>query len=371
MLFSVDEDTGTRIVGWIMPDNPSHTPSVTVFEGTEKLAEVQARIVRPLLREQGLHDTGLCGFVVDEAAVSGLARRHQIEVYDAHTQTLVYRRRYGVPTIQRKLFRLETQILPNVRVNRLFDSLFQMSYPRLEALAPDTMRSVIDIAYSNSIYLSGRIYLAEYEVFLQKNGFDSCTYVRDPIEELAEQLLTLEWISRNSDETVKQLGNIGLASLVDSVKGKELKDADDFGAWLLRLSPEDRRLLSNPLTRLLTCRDGDEALSLVAVPSALDALASMKAVELRANLEHLLQLVGAHLEHDLGAWDMPAQSPGVLKLAEGLRDKETVRELLAADLELFREFTQALGRSEDAMRDRDSHLQGRPTPAAIPQGQAS
>ncbi|GLK83937.1 hypothetical protein [Ancylobacter defluvii] len=368
MLFSIDEDTGTRIVGWIMPDNPSHTPCVSVFEGSEKLAEVQARIVRPLLREQGLHDTGLCGFVVDEAAVSGLARRHQIDVFDVHTQTLVYRRRYGTPTIQRKLFRLETQILPNVRVNRLFDSLFQMSYPRIESLPPDTTRSIIDINFSNSIYLSGRVYLAEYEVFLQKNGFDSCTYVRDPMEELAEQLLTLEWISRNSDDTVKQLGNIGLMSLVDAVKGKELKDADDFGAWLLHLPAEDRQLLSNPLTRLLTCRSADEPLSVIAVPSALDALSGMKAVQLRSNLEHFLQLVGAQLEHDLGTWELPAPSPGVTKLADGLRDKEMARELLTADLELFREVSVAVDRTTQAMRDRDSQIEPPPAQAAIAQG---
>ncbi|GAB4064627.1 hypothetical protein KHC28_12220 [Ancylobacter sonchi] len=368
MLFSVDEDAGTRIVGWIMPDNPSHTPSVTVFEGSEKLAEVQARVMRPLLREQGLHDTGMCGFVVDEAAVSGLARRHQIDVYDVHTQTLVYRRRYGVPTIQRKLFRLETQVLPNVRLNRLFDSLFQMSYPRIEALPPDTTRSVIDINYSNSIYISGRVYLAEFEVFLQRSGFDICTSVRDPVEELAEQLLTLEWISRNSDDTVKQLGNIGLTSLVDAVKGKELKDADDFGAWMLRLSPEERRLLSNPLTRLLTCHNADEALSLVAVPSALDALSNMKAVQLRSNLEHFLLLVGAHLEHDLGTWEIPPPSPGVTKLAEGLADKEIARELLAADIELYRELSGAIERTQNSMRDRDSQVEGPGPQAAITQG---
>lgn len=365
MLFSVDEDAGTRIVGWIMPDNPSHTPSVTVFEGGEKLAEVQARIMRPLLREQGLHDTGLCGFSVDEGAVPGLARRHQIEVYDAHTQTLVYRRRYGASMIQRKLFRLETQILPNVRVNRLFDALFQMSYPRLEALTPDTTRSVIDIGFSNSIYLSGRVYLNEYEVYLQKNGFDACTYVRDPVEELAEQLLTLEWISRNSDETVKQLGNIGLASLVDAVKGKQLKDADDFGAWLLRLTPEETQLLSNPLTRLLTCRSSEEQLSVVAVPSALDALSNMKAVELRANLEHFLLLVGAQLERDLGSWELPTLSPGVIKLAEGLRDKDVTGQILGADLELYSEFSSAVGRAFDAVSDRDSKIEPPPAQTAI------
>ena len=368
MLFSVDEDTGTRIVGWIMPDNPSHTPSVSVFEGNEKLAEIQARIVRPLLREQGLHDTGLCGFVVDEAAVTGLARRHQIDVYDAHTQTLVYRRRYGAQTIQRKLFRLETQILPNVRMNRLFDSLFQMSYPRIESLPPDTTRNVIDLAFTNSIYISGRIYLAEYEVFFQKNGFESCTYIRDPLEELSEQLLTLEWISRNNDDTVKQLGNIGLGGLVDAVKGKDLKDADDFGAWLLRLSPEDRQLLSNPLTRLLTCRNSDEPLSVIAVPSALDALSGMKAVELRGNLEHFLLLVGAQLERDLGTWELPAPSPGVTKLAEGLKDKEIVQQVLAADLELYSEFSNALGRTFDAMRDRDTRIEPPPAQNAIAQG---
>ena len=35
MLFSIDEDTGSRIVGWVMPDNPATTPKVVIHLGPE------------------------------------------------------------------------------------------------------------------------------------------------------------------------------------------------------------------------------------------------------------------------------------------------------------------------------------------------
>ena len=65
MLFHIDEDTGSRIVGWVMPDNPATTPKVVIHLRPEHHVVIDAFVVRPLLREQGLRDTGVCGFVAD------------------------------------------------------------------------------------------------------------------------------------------------------------------------------------------------------------------------------------------------------------------------------------------------------------------
>jgi hypothetical protein len=65
MLFSIDEDTGSRIAGWVMPDNPAATPKIVAHLGLHHHGVINAFVVRPLLREQCLRDTGVCGFVVD------------------------------------------------------------------------------------------------------------------------------------------------------------------------------------------------------------------------------------------------------------------------------------------------------------------
>jgi hypothetical protein len=65
MLFGIDEDTGSRIASWVMPHKPARTPKIVVHLGPHHHGVVNAFVVRPLLREQGLRDTGVCGFVVD------------------------------------------------------------------------------------------------------------------------------------------------------------------------------------------------------------------------------------------------------------------------------------------------------------------
>ncbi len=59
MLFSIDEDVGERIIGWLMPDNPAVTPRVLVHPDTEHHVVVEAFVFRPLLKELGLQYRGI------------------------------------------------------------------------------------------------------------------------------------------------------------------------------------------------------------------------------------------------------------------------------------------------------------------------
>ena len=346
MLFSVDEDAGTRIVGWILPDNPSHIPVVAAYDNDKKLGEVKARVMRPLLREQGLHDTGLCGFVVDSDAIPDLAKKPRVQLYDTATRTLVYRRWPSSQGVQRKLFRLDTQLLPNARLNAVFNDHFQMTYPRAELMPPETLNGVIGIPFTNSIYISGRVYIMECETLLRDRGFVTCTCLREPVEELAEQLLTLDWVARNDDSVLTQFGRSGLESLARAMREEQLACAEDFHAWLLRRGPEERWALTDPVTRLLTCRNADERLSIVAVSSALDVLSNLSVIDERSNMERFLSGVSAHVEYDtFERWEVRPTSSKVLKLAAGLRDQALVSQMLAADLELFAAVNEAIDRA--------------------------
>lgn len=346
MLFSVDEDAGNRIVGWIMPDNPSHTPAVAVYEDDKKLGEIKARVMRPLLREQGLHDTGLCGFVVDSDAIPQLAKMGRLQLYDTATGLLIYRRQPRSEVVQSRLFRLDPQLLPYSRLNAIFVTHFQMSYARAELIPPQTLNSVIGIPFCDSIYIAGRVYLMDFETLLRDRGFITCASLRDPIEELAEQLLTLDWIARNDEAVLKQFGVPGLEALTDTIRPEKLASAEDFHAWLLRRSPEERWLLTDPLTRLLTCRGPDERLPVVAVSSALDALSHLSVVDERSNMERFLASVAARLDYDrFDPWEPRRTSPKVLELAAGLRDQALISQMLSADLELYAAVVEAIDRA--------------------------
>ena len=109
MLFSIDEDTGSRIVGWVMPDNPATTPKVVIHLGPQDHVVIDAFVVRPLLREQGLHNTGVCGFVVDENNCPGVTAAGHLEIKDADNHIFIY----GAAKTRNSLTRNSCGLRPN------------------------------------------------------------------------------------------------------------------------------------------------------------------------------------------------------------------------------------------------------------------
>jgi hypothetical protein len=91
MLFSVDEDVGGRVESWVMPDNPAVTSRVIVDFDAEHHVVIEAFVYRPLLKQNGLHNTGVCGFALDDN--NGLAAANWLQIFDADTNLLLYRRR--------------------------------------------------------------------------------------------------------------------------------------------------------------------------------------------------------------------------------------------------------------------------------------
>ena len=196
MLFSIDEDAGTRIVGWIMPDNPAATPHVAIFIGGELRKVVSATVLRPLLREQGLHETGICGFVVDERVVPGLPDVADIELYDDATNVRIYRRRPPAAQCDLKLFSLETRIVPQATLGKALQDLFHMPFTRLERVPEEAVKSILGIAFTPSIFATGRLFFRTYEPLLRDRGFKCAVQLREPFEELAETLLVLRWAAK-------------------------------------------------------------------------------------------------------------------------------------------------------------------------------
>jgi hypothetical protein len=192
MLFSIDEDTGSRIVGWVMPDNPATTPKVVVHLGPEHHVVIDAFVVRPLLREQGLHNTGVCGFVVDENNCPGVTGAGHLEIKDADNHILIYRRRNDSQLVDQKFLRVETQLFRSHSLDDALIARFQMSYKSLELLPEETTRSIFAIPFTNSVFASGRIFWRVWEPMVRDRNFKAAILLREPFEELSERLLILK-----------------------------------------------------------------------------------------------------------------------------------------------------------------------------------
>ncbi len=343
MLFSIDEDLGDRIIGWLMPDNPATTPRVVVRLDSTRHVVVEAFVYRPLLKEQGLHNTGVCGFVADESNCPGIAGASHLEIMDGENNVLIYRRHTRGDLIEAKFLRLETQLFRSFSLDEALIDRFQMPYRALELLPEETTRSILAIPFTNSIYASGRIFWRVWEPLLHDRGFKIGLLLRDPFEEMAERLLILKWAS--TPEAAKSANALMpiLQTCAGVVRELDLGDAAALEELLAQPPDELRALIYNPLVYQLAAPNAFDPPATPAAAAALDSLAEIDAVGLRDSIEPFLDLVGAVLDlpEPLASIDLGA-SKTVLGFADQLREMSAARALIEQDLDVYAEARRVL-----------------------------
>jgi hypothetical protein len=336
MLFSIDQDVGGRLEGWVMPDNPATTPRVIVRLNAEHHIVVEAFVFRPLLKEYGLHNTGICGFVLDNDNCPGLIGAGELEIYDADNNLLIYRRKPSDGLIEKKFFRLEPQLFRSVTLDELLTPRFHMTYVALDLLPEETTRSILAIAFSSSIYAEGRIFWRVWEPLLRDRGYRVGMLLRDPYHELAERLLILKLA------TSPQRGSIldALGPIVEAAAA-HMRDVDLKGGVgleeVLGAPPHElRSVLYNPLTYLLTAQNAFDAPPTPATAVALDSLADMDAIGLRDDTKPFLETVSAVLDlpENFASPALSTSEP-VLALADVLRETPVARRLIEMDLDIY------------------------------------
>jgi hypothetical protein len=351
MLFSIDADIGEQIVGWIMPDNPNSTPSVCVSFGG-KASLLEATVYRPLLKEQGLHNHGVCGFVVDAHSCPGLSEATDLSIAESETGTLIYRRQPRTETIARKFLRIETQLPFDRFLDHLLAPQFQMAYPRFETVPHETKLSILRIGYSQSLYAAGRIYPRAIDDLARSRGFQFGIVLRDPYEELAERLLVLRWSSEKEREVVASVLGEAVSAVAKSLPIFELGSVEGLRRGLpLLQSPSTARFLSNPLTRQLACIGDEEEIDRNSVAMSLDYLGAFEMVGFRSDMPAALETLGALL--DVAAPFLPAlpeASPIVKSVGGRLREVAFAEELIGLDLEVYASAERAFRRAGAASR---------------------
>lgn len=335
MLFNIDSDSGSRIEGWIMPDNPSVTPGVLVVIAGEAVTTIKSHILRPLLREQGLHDTGVCGFVVDAKSCPRLVGAEAVELYDSDTNVRIYRRRPLTADIDAKLFRLEGQLLRNAMLNEALEPRFHMAFTRLDSFPEETAKSILGIPFSPSLYVTGRVHYRVFEPLLRDRGFRSSVYLRDPVEEMAEQLLLLQWAATRPKAALKGVLHDSFLDLVALIDPETTATVGNLERWLTGLSSRARLTLTDPMTRLLICMSPDERAPPQALAEALDTLAEFIAVGFRPDLKTFASHLEAGFDLDFPEFAPAAPAKRVVDLGVQLDKLDVVHQMLATDRELY------------------------------------
>jgi hypothetical protein len=336
MLFSMDEDAGGRVEGWVMPDNPAVTPQIVVHLDAEHHVVIEAFVPRPLVKQYGGHNTGLCGFVLDENNCPGLAGANGLEIFDADNNVLLYRRRPDANIIDKKLFRLEPQLFRSTALDDMLVSRFHMTYVALDLHPEETIRSMLALPFTQSIYASGRVLWRVWEPMLRDRGFMVAALLRDPYHEMAERLLILKLASSpQGGSIIDTIGPI-VEAAAGHLRNIDLKDVSKLEELLAAAPLELKAVLYNPLTYQLTAQNAFDPPPMPATAVALESLADMDAIGLRDDPAPFFELVSAVLElpEGLAPVSLPTSNT-VIQWADFLRERPAVRKLIEMDLEVY------------------------------------
>jgi hypothetical protein len=339
MLFSIEADLGSRVTCYLVPDSFGSTPTLRLRSGGVDLLTVEANEVRDALVAAGRHGTGRCGFAIDDAMLPGLADLADLEIVDAATDMLIYRRHPAPDLIEGATFRLETHLLPLWRLDEVFATRFKYWYKGIDRHGRETATQVFCLDKS-SIYASGRVLYKNFEYYLAK-GVRCFAAIRNPYEELAERLLVLQNVGTRAEQLLGARDvltfepAIAFAAELKSLDNAELKKA------FKRLEPETAAALSNPLTRQLTTNTPGEMPTSGSVASALEILSSFDAVGLRSDEHRFIDVVSASTGVSADAFPPLAEFTRVRELGRRLHDIPQCEAFLEKDLELFHHISTA------------------------------
>lgn len=334
MLFSLQEDHGSTINVYVVPDSGGTIPSIRVRSDGAELLVLSANVTIAALVQAGRHATGLCGFAIDDSLIPGLASYANLEIVEAESDILVYRR--AIPDLipDMNLFRLETHLLPLWRIDDALKPRFQYWYKGIDRFGRETSTQVFCLNNGTSSYVSGRLLYKNYEFYLSK-GIKTVAMLRDPYDELAERLILLKNIGTRAEEVLGARDAITFAPVIESLAESEAFDETFFKRFFKRASDEVLMALANPIVRQLTASTPDEMPNHASVAAALDVLSTFDLIGLRSKSAEFQTGLAELLAIPEPSLPSVPEYVRVTDLGARLRGNTSVEAFLEKDLELF------------------------------------
>ena len=344
MLFSLQWDKGTEIVGYLVPDTFTGQSTLVVTRHGEELLRMQTTEPRDALVEAGRHETGLCGFTVDEQVLPGLSGMPYVEISEAESGVLVYRRCPADDVLHTKLFRLETQLLPLARLDRAIAPFFQFHFPSIERHGLETTHQLFLMQHTDSVYVSGRLSYKSMEFYIDQ-GYKSVALLQDPFDELAERILVLRLIGEGFGSILGMRDNVIFEPALAFAAEISLDSVKGIRRAFRVMSPAAATVLSDPLARQLTTRLPNEAAGPSAVSAGLATLANFELVGLRDQADVFMGDLAGILTLDRDDLPTIEPIPAVKQLGERLRACPPVELLLEYDIAIHQQVRTAFKKS--------------------------
>ena len=339
MLFNLEFDHGDRIEGYLIPDGFSEKANIVITkdDGT--------RIILPCLHERvavkqsGRHETGFVGFMIDKTIVPDLETQKNLSIRDAKTNLLIYRRPID-GAIERKLLRLDMSIVPQPKLDAYCGGLFQYAINSVERFGHETTLQTFHLNSVNSIFVSGRLLLRNYEEFLDK-GFIVVANLSNPYYELACRLLTLKGLARGQVSFLDDRDKLAMEPASRHFADVNLADDRALVRSLKTADAKVRQGISSTVTRQLVATSPDQRVSKRDVAAAINMLARFSVVGYEYCI-HYQQALGELLQ--VPYTDIPVASihPTLEKIAQRLSSFSVAELILEEDLILSHYVRKAL-----------------------------
>lgn len=344
MLFMVAQDSGSSLIGYLVPDSVTESGQYAIVSGGEEIHRGETDLIHADLVAVGRHQTGRCGFQVTESQIPGLSKIAELDVIDLVSGQIIYRRRRPETLIRKRIFRLETHLLPLAGLDRSLEPSFQLWFPHVDRAGAETIGQTFQMTAA-SIFVSGRVGYQSIELFLEKSGYESVILMHDPFEELAERLLFLRLVAQRPAGILGERDDVSFAETLAFAREVDLGSEKSLRRAFRSLDPTVAIRLSNPLVRLLGLYDTGDAPTGTAVGKAVTALSTFKLVGVRRRPDLFAEGLADLLSSCDREITVAPPIPAAIELAERLRACREVEDLLDYDLALYHIVSDALEKS--------------------------
>lgn len=332
MRYFIDHDQGDSIRGWIVPDNPLAISRVRVSVEGRRVAEVAASVIDEAFRRNGWHATGQCTFVLTQAEVPGLPDIGRLELFDADTNVLIYRRTPPEGLVRLRAILINTGIEPEATLQAALFPHFQHCYFGIHKLPDEILTCVLTGPAAPSAFLSGAVTVPRYENFMTPDLMVTAILLQDPHIEMATRML---WLKARSGDSADPARSWRLGPLTDAAAFAQDYDFADPRSLkrFFRMLPEPAyRLLYNPLTRQLGTRMPEDRLHPGNSIAAIEILARVGIVGHKTRYQAFASTLFDRLGIGAPIPALPPAPPETLALAERLKSVKAVEEMIVFDV---------------------------------------
>lgn len=342
MLFNIEVDQGDVIEGYLIPDGYSDRPVVCVIGEEGELMRLECLHARPAVLQSGRHETGVVGFRIDNSILPGVRNRKRLEIRDAKNGILIYRRPFMESPVQMKVFRMEFQMLPMMKFDHYCSGRFQYALCGLERFGQETALQAFHLNAIESIYLSGRLHLRNFEEFLDK-GFTVIGYLPDPYYEMAARLTMLKRLSQTNVAFLGERDRLSMGAAAAHFAEVVLDDERSLKKALQTAGPKIRDPLISPATRQLVRTSPDQSVVRADVAPAIDLLSRFAVVGQDGMPFHFESAAAELMTLPLENVPSISRHSALEAIAQRLRRLAVAETLLEADLILHHYVREAAG----------------------------